>query len=208
MSDFSYTTPTGQTKSYRDTGFTDGAGNKIFQDQVSAVTPDGIQTVSAVLTRPANTTAYSQYDSISDSTTAAAATPFLLAVRAAGQGFRAERLRLRSSNPLAKGIVIRAHVWRTQPALAVQDNAIFNTGGLDTLGVADITGHVGVFDVTLTYAGTAGAQGSGVPLIGPAVTIVPSIGTTFYVTYELRTAAGYTPLSGETFTAIFEGIWS
>jgi len=40
------------------------------------------------------------------------------------------------------------------------------------------------------------------------MTIAPSSGTSFYVTPELRTSAGYTPISGETFTFIFEGLWS
>lgn len=182
--------------------------NQTITDPGFVTTSGGIQTVAAVLTRPANVIAYSQYDLIADSVSAAAATPFPNAVRAAGEGFRAERFRLRSNNPLAKGISIRGHVWRLNPTLSVQDNAIFNTGGLDTLGVADITGHVGAFDVTLTYAGAAGAQGIGVPLVGPAITIVPSTGTTLYVVYELRTVTGYTPLSGETFSGTFEGIWS
>lgn len=190
-----------------DTGETE-SGEPVRADQVVALTPDGLQTVSAMLTRPANTTAYAQYDLLADSTTAAAATSFASGVRQAGQGFRAERFRLRSNNPLAKGQTIRAHVWRLLPTLSVNDNGVFNNADGGVLAVSDIMGHVGVFDVTLTYAGAVGASGVGVPAVGSAMTIVPSSGTTFYVTYEIRTAGGYTPLSGETFMGVFEGIWS
>ncbi len=171
-------------------------------------TAGGIQTVSSVLTRPTNTTPYAQYDLIADSTSAASAISFLNAVRTAGEGFRAERFRLRSSNAAAKGIQIRAHIWRLAPVLTVNDNGIFNASGAGVLAVSDISGHVGAFDVTLDYAGASGAQGVGVPLVGSALTLVPTSGTSLYVTYELRTGAGYTPMSGETFAGAIEGIWS
>jgi len=178
----------------------------LLEGVLSARTPGGLQALSATLTRPANTTAYAQYDLVADSTSAAAATPILNAVRAAGECFRWEGARLRTPNPAAKGKTFRLHLWRTLPTLTVQDNGIFNPTGAGVLTVSDIAGYVGYVDVTLTEAGVAGASGRG-DLAG-ARTATPSSGTSLWVTVEQRDAAGYTPVSAEAFSIVLEGQWS
>lgn len=174
----------------------------------SVTTPNGVLTVSGSFTRPADTSAYLQYDLIADSTSAATPLALANAVRNAGDHIRIDRIRVRSSAAAAKGKQVRVHLFRTAPTLGVNDNGIFNATGADTLAVSDIVGWVGSFDVTLDKAGAAGASGQGVPSIGNSVSTSPSSGTSLYAVLELRSVAGYTPTSGETFGVTLEGVWS
>jgi hypothetical protein len=188
------------------TGDTDTAGNLAYAPGV--IVPNGFVSIVATLTRPNDTTAYAQYDLIADSTSAAAATEFQNAVRQNGQVFRAEKFRLRCSDPLILGKTIRAHCWHTAPTLTVNDNGVFNASGAGNLAVSDVVGYVGFFDVTFDSAGTAGAVGRGIPSEGSAMFFKPASGTSVYATYELRTAAGYTPVAQATFHGTFSGEWS
>jgi hypothetical protein len=187
----------------------DGTLGGLLTPAQAANTPQGVQTVSVAFTRPADTTAYAQYDLIGPSTTAGSAVVTLAnVVRAAGEAFRVNKASLRCSDPLLKGKQIRVHVWRVAPSLAVGDNGVFNSGGLDTLAVADIDGYLGGFDITLDKAGTAGAKGTGVPIDGSDMTISPSTGVDCWLTFEVRTSGGFTPVSGATFHTTLFGIWA
>ncbi len=185
-------------------------GDGTFSEQVSAVTPGGIKAVSVSFTRPADTTAYAQYDLIAPSTTAASAVVTLTnAVRASGEGFRVESTALRCTDPLIKGKQIRVHVWRAAPSLSVGDNGVFNSAGADTFAVADIAGYLGAFDVTLDKAGATGCKGFAASSVdGRAIVVDPSSGIDAYLTFEVRTSGGFTPVSAASFIATFYGIWS
>lgn len=185
-----------------------GPGTPVAPDApFPANTPGGLQALPSTLTRVnGDTTPYSQYDLIADSLSAAQATPILNAVRSAGECFRWEGMRLRSSNASAKGKTFRVHLWAVQPTLSANDNGVFNAGGLQVLAVADIVGYVGYLDVTLTEAGAAGAAGRAV--LSDPRTVTPNSGTTLWWTLEQRDATGYSPISAEIFAAHFWGQWS
>lgn len=168
-------------------------------------TPGGLQAVPSTLTRPADTTAYTQYDLIASLTSSAIAAEIQNTVRFGKEGFRWEGARLYSTNASAKTKTFRLHLFDSQPTLSANDNDAFNASGAQTLAVADVYGYVGYLDITLSEAGTAGATGrAGLDYIR---TIAPA-GTSLYWVLEVRDAAGYTPISGEVFTLNLEGQWS
>lgn len=177
-----------------------------FKIQMSG-TPQGIPLLNSVLTRPADTTAYVQYDLIANSTSAAVAMEVTEAVRAANEGLVWRGARLRSTNALAKGKTFRVHLFRSLPTLTVNDNGVFNASGAQTLAVSDIAGYVGYLDIILTEAGVAGAAGranlDGERMIHP---VAPS--TSLWWVLEVRDAGGYTPLSAEQFHLVLGGFWS
>jgi hypothetical protein len=184
-------------------------GDGTFSEQVSAVTPGGFKDISVSFTRPADTTAYAQYDLVGPSTSAASAVVTLAnAVRAAGEAMRVEKVALRCSDPLLKGKQIRVHIWRTAPTLSVGDNGAFNASDAGALAVADIAGYCGSVDITFDKAGTAGAKGFGVTTDGSPVYLAPSSGVDAYLTFEVRTSGGFTPVSGATFVAALWGSWA
>jgi hypothetical protein len=202
---------TGGSRMVYDTGLKDPDNDPVYGDFDTVYTPNGVKSLSVSFTRPADTNAYAQYDLVGPSTTAGAAVVTLAgAVRAPGETFRVDKAALRCSDPLLKGKQIRVHVWRTAPALGVGDNGAFNAADGGTFAVADIAGHVGSFDITLDRAGTAGAKGSAGPLDGLPVYIEPSVAGTVdaFLTFEVRTAGGFTPVSGATFVTTLYGIWS
>jgi hypothetical protein len=176
---------------------------------VPVTTPGGLKAVAVTFARPADTTAYAQYDLLAPSTTAGSAVVTLAnAVRAAGEGFRVEKAALRCTDPLLKGKQIRMHIWRSAPTLSVGDNGVFNTGGLDVLAVSDIAGYVGYIDITFDKAGTAGAKGFGSPGDGAAAIYVdPSSGVDAFLTFEVRQSGGFTPVSAASFIATLYGVW-
>lgn len=183
-------------------------GDGTHSEQVSAVTPGGFKDISASFTRPADTTAYAQYDLIAPSTSAASAVVTLAgAVRAAGEAFRIDKAALRCSDANLKGKTIRIHIWRTLPSLSVGDNGAFNASDAGVLAVADIAGYCGSIDVTFDKAGTAGAKGFGTTADGSPVYLSPSSGIDGYLTFEVRTAGGFTPVSAATFVAALYGVW-
>ena len=169
-------------------------------------TPGGLQAIPSSFIRENNVSAYAQYDLLAASTTAATAVEIVGAVRAAGEAFRWEGVRLRSTNPLAKGKTFRVHLFAGAPTLGVNDNGVFNASGANVLAVSDIAGYVGYVDVTLDMAGTAGAAGRGG--LDYQQTIVPTTGTSLWWVLEQRDAAGYTPIAQEQFHARFMGQWS
>lgn len=186
----------------------DEAGDALFVsgNPGSQFTPGGLKPLSATLTRQANTTPYTQYDLLLDAS--GVATEFAGAVRGSGEAIRIERFGLCASNPLARGRTIRVYFWQASPTLTVADNASFNPSDIGVLGVASVADCCGAIDVFLNIAGVAGACGWGVPAVGPAITIKPTTGTSFWVTYEIRDLVGYTPTSAGTFIGTAEGQWA
>lgn len=171
-----------------------------------AGTPGGLQVLRSSVTRPANTTGYAQYDAILALTSGATAVEITGAVRAAGEVFRWEGVRLRSTNKLARGKTFRLHLFDRAPTLTVSDNGIFNPSGAQVLAVEDIAGYIGYADVTLTEAGsTTGAAGRANPDVRA---VSPYTGTSLWWVLEVRDSGGYTPISGEVFHVALGGQWS
>jgi hypothetical protein len=192
--------------------FDDGLANP-GPKRVSAVAPlpgyapGGLQTLAATaFNRPADTTAYASGDLVANSTTAGSVTGlvFPLAVRAAGEAVRVERLRLRKSGAVLTNASFRVYLFRALPTLSVGDNAALNASSV--LAMDDVQYLSGWFDVTMDRSATAGARGAGLPNSGSGITLSPASGTSLYGLIEAT--AAYTPASGETFNATLEGVWS
>jgi len=167
--------------------------------------PGGFFTVSANFTRPADTTAYAQYDRVADSTSAATVLEFTNVARATGEAVRVERIRLRKTGTSLTNAQFRVHLFRTLPTVSANDNAAFSTGG-SVLAVADIAGYVGTIDITMDKSGTVGARGVGVPTAGTGITC-EAAGTSGHETSlwcVIEALAAYTPISGEVFTVTLE----
>ncbi|WNV48183.1 hypothetical protein Ql52_gp047 [Caulobacter phage Quill_5.2] len=180
-----------------------GSGSTLV---IKAYTPGGLAVVSGQITRPADTTAYAQYDLMADSTSAATPGQILGAVRAIGESIRMEVVRLRTSNASAKGRTIRVHFFNQAPTLTVNDNASFNPSGAQTLAVSGIGGYVGYADVLLSEAGATGATGHAA-FLTPRTT-KPTNDNNLYFVLEQRDSTGYTPIASEVFTVAVEGQWS
>lgn len=172
---------------------------------LSTRTPGGLQTLPATLVRPADTTAYGQYDLVANAVAGAVAIEIPNAVRSGGECFRWEGARLRTTNAAVKGKTLRLHLWRAAPTLNVNDNGVFNPTGVQTFAVADIAGYVGYIDVQFTEAGVTGASGRAT--LVAARTVSPVTGTSLWATIEVRDLA-YAPLSAEQISLVLEGQWS
>jgi len=175
-----------------------------------SVTPGGIQRItSETLTRPADTTAYAQYDLVANSTTAGSvvATEIKNAVRrrTPQEALRIEQIRLRKSGTSLTNASFRVYILQAQPgSFSVGDNAQLNTSG--ALGIDTIVPVVGWFDVVMDRSATAGAQGIGVSSNGNALAAKPTAGTSLW--FIIEASAAYTPASGETFVVDLEGQWA
>lgn len=167
--------------------------------------PGGLLTVTASLTRPADTTAYAVGDLVANSTTAGTPLELLGATRGAGEAIRIERVRLRKSGAGLTNAAFRIHLFRKAPTLSAGDNGVFNASGV--LALADIEGHVGAVDLVMDLAAAAGARGVGLPSSGSGVTCesagVAGHETSLWALIEARGA--YTPGAGETFYLTLEG---
>lgn len=170
-------------------------------------TSDGLQAIAATqFARPGNTTAYAAGDLVADTVTAGSVAVVAIpnAVRAAGEAFRIERCRLRKSTTTLTAANFRVYICRALPTFSVGDNGALNVAG--ALAIDDIANVVGWFDITMDRSATAGARGVGVPSLGPAITVIPSSGTTLYAFIEATGA--YAPGNAETFNMTLEGQWS
>lgn len=165
--------------------------------------PNSELTISASFTRPADTTAYTAGDLVADNVTAGSVTPltFTNAVRAAGDCVRLERIRIEKNSTSLTNASFRVHVFESSPTPTVGDNGVFNTSG--ALATNNILNYAGSFPVTMTWSGSDGAIGIGIPTTGSGMTVKPVSGTTIYAFLEVT--AAYTPVSGEVFTVVFEG---
>lgn len=169
-------------------------------------TPQGVTVLSAAFTRPANTTAYTANDLVAVSTSVKAYNSPAIpnAVRALGDGFRLDRVRVRKSGNVTTNASFRLHLFDRVPTWTVGDNG---AGGVITaLEVADMLGHCGYIDVTMDAASAAtGAYGNANPTTG-AITVRPQEQDGLPIYVALQATGAYTPASGEVFYIDLEGI--
>ena len=169
----------------------------------AVTTPRGVLSLRSGFTRPADTTAYAANDLVGVNTSVAAGNTIEVpnAVASPADAVRIERIVLRKSNKSLTNAQFRVHIFDRCPTWDVGDNGA--GGAIGALAVTDLAGHKGYVDVTMDRASaTAGA--CGVAAVSPAITVSPLAGTSIY--YAVQALAAYTPASGETFAAEFEGI--
>lgn len=146
---------------------------------------------SNTITRPADTTAYAVGDLVANSTTAGSVTAFSFASASReSQVVRIERVRVRKSGTGVTNASFRVHFYNAPPGTPTNgDNGAFLTS---------IASWIGSFDVTVDRAGSDGAIGAGLPLVGSSITAKVGSNRTLYALLEARGA--YTPANAETFT--------
>lgn len=153
---------------------------------------------TSTLTRPANTTAYSQNDVISSNTTAGSVVvPSVTAARVAAGSFMVRRVRLTTNVTTgwsAASLAVR--LWTAAPTYTNGDNGAYAVA----TGAA---GYLGSFTVSLEQFAD-GASGQGSPAIGGDLGIKLPAGQLVYWDLQLVSTAGVTPISGQTFTLTLE----
>lgn len=151
---------------------------------------------SSVLTRPADTTAYSIGDLVASSTTAGSVVvpSFTATLVSAGYAMM-RRFRLYSNITTGLSAVsLTIEFWSAAPTFTNGDNGAYTVA----TGAA---GHLGRADVAMTQVAD-GAYGIGVPFVGGDMDIKLASGTTILWTVKTNTA--FTPISGQTFTIVPE----
>lgn len=178
-------------------------GDGTWAEKVSIVANNSEVRIQASFTRPADTTAYAAGDLVANSTTAGSVVPlsFSGAVRTTGDCVRIERVRIEKSGTSLTNASFRLHLFESSPTPTVGDNGVYNNAGV--LATNSILSHAGTFPVTMTWSGSDGAMGIGVPTTGNGATISPTSGTTLFGLLEVT--AAYTPASGEIFYVVLEG---
>lgn len=143
--------------------------------------------------RPADTTAYAIGDLIADSTTAGSVTPMSFGF---GRGALIWRIRIRCNITAWKGGIIRLHLFRSRPTVAVGDNGAFNSS--ETYQVTESL-YLGYADVTLSQQFSDGW----VKGFASASSLVASFqAENVWGLLEARTAV--TPTSGAQFVTTLE----
>lgn len=180
--------------------------NRRNMDAEPVYNADGFFTASAAFARPADTTAYAVGDRVADSTSAATVVEFTNVARAAGEAVRIEAVRMRKTSAALSNASFRVHLFRTLPTVSVNDNGSFNPSSAGVLAVSDIAGRIGHFDITMNFAGAAGAQGIGAPSVGSGRTCeaAGAVGHETSLWAVVEALAAYGPASGETFTITLE----
>lgn len=150
---------------------------------------------ASVLTRPANTTAYSQGDLVSSNTTAGSiVVPSVAAAGgAAGSGSMLSFRLLTSATTGMGGVSFAMEFWSAAPTFTNGDNGAYAvaTGAATWLGSASIANMIQVAD---------GAYGVAVPDTVAAIDFALASGTAIFWSLEVTNSAGFTPTSGQTFT--------
>jgi hypothetical protein len=187
--------------------FVDASGNAVPH---SAATPQPVSTAprtivaaaAAVLTRPANTTAYSAGDAVSNSATAASVTPLTFAAAdAANAPITLTHLVLLSTDtgPGAAGATFEAWLFNADPT------ANAGVGGGDNAAFSQKqAGFVGRLSGTF-IAASDGSTAVLTPVEGSVLPTAPLAGgTTVYAL--LKTLTAFTPrANGTSFTATLKG---
>jgi hypothetical protein len=155
-----------------------------------------IGNISALFTRPADTTAYAIGDLVANSITAGSVVPLAFKLDNSfpmGQ-FRLTRARLFKNGAVVTNATFRLHLYQALPTVTNGDNgAWLSTGSADWLGNVDFASMLAFSD---------GAAGSGSCPAGSEQFVRMKQGTTVY---GLLAALGaYTPASGEVFTVVLE----
>lgn len=178
-------------------------GDNTWAEKLSVVSNNSEVRIQATFTRPADTTAYAAGDLVANSTTAGSVIPlsFTNAVRTAGDCLRIERVRVEKSGASLTNAAFRLHLFESSPTPTVGDNGVFNNAG--ALATNNVLNHAGTFPVTMSWSGSDGAMGIGVPTTGAGATVSPTSGTTIFGLLEVTGA--YTPASGEVFYVAIEG---
>lgn len=178
-------------------------GDNTWAEKLSVVSNNSEVRIQATFTRPADTTAYAAGDLVANSTTAGSVIPlsFTNAVRTAGDCLRIERVRVEKSGASLTNAAFRLHLFELSPTPTVGDNGVFNNAG--ALATNNVLNHAGTFPVTMSWSGSDGAMGIGVPTTGAGATVSPTSGTTIFGLLEVTGA--YTPASGEVFYVVIEG---
>ncbi len=105
--------------------------------------PQGVAVLTAVLTRPADTTAYTANDLVARQTAVVPVnSPAIVnAVAMKGDAFRLDRVRLRKSSISLTSASFRVHFFDRLPTWTVGDNGA--GGAIGALAVTDMAGHCG-----------------------------------------------------------------
>jgi len=140
----------------------------------------GSYTVSSNFNRPANTTAYSADDNVSNNTTAGSVTPLSFAL--SGSAGIIRRVRVRKSDQTVATPTIRVWFFESSPTVGSGDNAAF---------AQPLAASVGYVDVAVTSAGSDDA-------VGWTNCDIPVVAATCYAL--LQTTSAFTPANAETFT--------
>lgn len=180
------------------TTVTIGASGGVATLTSSGPNSTGFVIRSNILTRPADTLIYASGDLVSSSTTGASCAPLtftgLTTTANYGSIVRIDRVRLRTSSTSVTAAQFRAHFYAATAAASNGDNGVWLT---------PITDYIGAADITVDRQFTNGAEGCGVPLIGPMIMCNIAAGADLFCYLEAR--AAYTPTSAGTFTVILEG---
>lgn len=152
---------------------------------------------SSVLTRPADTTAYSANDLVASSTIAGSVTvPSFTATPNTGGSGSITKLRLYTNRITGMaGVQLLIELWVAAPTFNNGDNGAYSvhTGAASFLGRFTVTSMVQVDD---------GAYGVALPDLGNAVDFV--LASSPSVFWTLETLSAFTPASAQTFTLVPE----
>lgn len=165
---------------------TDEISSKHYQRVKLVAGADGIAadsgtcTVSSNFNRPADTTAYTIGDNVSNNTTAGSVTPLSFALSASAGTI--QRIRIRKSNEAVATPTIRLWLFESSPTPGSGDNAAF---------AQPLAASVGYVDVPIISAGSDDA-------VGWEDCHIPVTAATAYGL--LQTQSAFTPASAETFT--------
>ncbi len=145
---------------------------------------------SALMTRPADTTAYALGDLVANSTTAGSVVPFTFPVsRAADKLVSIVGCDIVKSGTSITSASFRLHLYQTLPTVTNGDNGAW---------LSIKAGYLGSLDITVDRAFSDGAVGIGVPTIGSEIITLPASGTVnIFGLLEARNT--YTPGNAETF---------
>lgn len=149
--------------------------------------PRTFGSISATVTRPADTTAYASGDLVANSTTAGSVTPLSFDNFArAGAHSKIRRVRIDASKADVTNASFRVHFYGSSPTVANGDNGAISSTQ---------SGWLGSVDVTVGQLFSDGASGA-------ATAEINAKATTIYALIEAR--AAYTPASAGTFTVTVE----
>lgn len=153
-----------------------------------------IQAAAATFTRPANVTAYSFGDLVSNSTTNSSCVAMTIAA-ARGNDVPGEIVacELEKSGTNIGQAIFWVHLFNVNPFATAPTN-----GDNGALALALKTGYLGTMEVTCTQSFGDGAAGIGYPLRNNSIPFAPATGTqNVFAVIECRGA--WTPISGEVF---------
>lgn len=201
--DITLSTPNGTAGRLRDMG--DGT----FAEEHVARDPGLLRAVaSTVLTRRANTTAYTAGQIVGGSAVAGFANngmTFANFARIASGMVRLDRARLYKSQATAVG-TFELCVFRGLPTISIADAGLFSAGVPVGVGSSDarLVARF-AFDFATSRVGSDGAELAALPLSNsPAVVGLPANGTDLFAL--LISTGAYAPASGETFSVVLEGL--